>query len=175
MTNSVYIATSLDGYIATSNGDIEWLNNFPNPTGSDFGYHEFIDGIDAIIMGRKTFGMVSTFSPWPYNKKVFVLSHTMKEIRPDLVDQAELVSGDVKTIVKKLHKAGYHNLYIDGGKAIQSFLKKDLIDELIISKIPILLGEGIPLFSADHPMMRFEHCSTEVFEGGLVKSHYKKI
>jgi len=174
MANSVYIATSLDGYIATLNGGVEWLNCLSNPTESDYGYHEFIDGIDAIIMGRKTFEMVSSFSPWPYNKKVFVLSHSMKEVSPALVDQAEVVSGDLNNIVKKLHKAGYHNLYIDGGKTIQSFLKKNLIDELTISKIPILLGEGIPLFSASHAMMQFEHCSTEVFEGGLVKSHYKK-
>ncbi len=175
MTNSVYIATSLDGYIASSNGSLEWLNHFPNPTDSDYGYHEFMDGIDAIVMGRKTFDIVSSFSTWPYSKKVFVLSHSLKDIRPDLVDQVELVSGDLNAIVKKLQQAGYHNLYIDGGQTIQSFLKKNLIDELIISKIPILLGGGIPLFSAEHPMLQFDHCSTEVFEGGLVKSHYKKF
>jgi dihydrofolate reductase len=175
MTNSVYIATSLDGYIATPNGGIEWLNTFSNPTDSDYGYHEFIDGIDAIVMGRKTFELVSSFSSWPYSKKVFVLSNNLQEIKPELVDRAEVVSGDLNTIVKKLHRDGYHNLYIDGGKAIQSFLNKNLIDELIISKLPILLGEGIPLFSTQGRMVKFEHCSTEVFEGGLVKSHYKKI
>ena len=83
--------------------------------------------------------------------------------------------GDVNTIVKKLHQNGYQNLYIDGGKAIQSFLKKNLIDELIISKLPIILGDGIPLFAIQDQKVKFEHCSTEVFEGGLVKSHYKKI
>jgi dihydrofolate reductase len=175
MTNSVYIATSLDGYIATPNGGIEWLNTFSNPTDSDYGYHEFIDGIDAIVMGRKTFELVSSFSSWPYSKKVFVLSNHLQEIKPELVDRAEVVSGDLNTIVKKLHRDGYQNLYIDGGKAIQSFLKKNLIDELIISKVPIVLGDGIPLFAAQDQMVKFEHCSTEVFEGGLVKSHYKKI
>ena len=175
MTNSVYIATSLDGYIATLKGGIEWLNTFPNPTDSDYGYHEFIDGVDAIVMGRKTFELVSSFSFWPYSKKVFVLSNSLQEIRPELVDRAEMVQGDVTTIVKKLNQAGYQNLYIDGGKAIQSFLKKNLIDELIISKLPIILGDGIPLFTAQDHKVEFEHCSTKVFEGGLVKSHYKKI
>jgi len=175
MTNSVYIASSLDGYIATPKGGIEWLNTFPNPSESDYGYHEFIEGIDAIVMGRKTFEMVSSFSPWPYSQKVFVLSNSLKEIRPELVDKAEVVSGDLKTIIKKLHKDGYQNLYVDGGKTIQSFLKKNLIDELIITKLPILLGDGIPLFSAQDQKVKFEHCSTEVFEGGIVKSHYKKL
>ena len=175
MTNSVYIATSLDGYIARPNGGIDWLNTFPNPTDSDYGYHEFIDRVDAIVMGRKMFELVSSFSSWPYSKKVFVLSNRLQEIKPELVDQAEIVRGDVNTIVKKLHQNGYRNLYIDGGKAIQSFLKKNLIDELIISKLPIILGDGIPLFAIQDQKVKFEHCSTEVFEGGLVKSHYKKI
>ena len=92
-----------------------------------------------------------------------------------MVDKVELVHGDLKAIIKKLASQGYNNLYIDGGKTIQSFLKKNLIDELIISKIPVILGEGIPLFSKQKQIINFEHCSTEVFEGGLVKSHYKKV
>ena len=175
MTNSVYIATSLDGYIATTNGGLEWLNSFPNPSDSDYGYHEFMDRVDALVMGRKTFDIVAALTPWPYTKKVFVLSGSLKEVPAVLVDQVEIVNGDISTVVKKLNTRGYHNLYIDGGQTIQAFLRKNLIDELIISKIPLILGEGIPLFSPQDQPLKFEHCSTEVFEGGLVKSHYKKL
>jgi len=175
MTNSVYIATSLDGYIATTNGGLEWLNSFPNPSDSDYGYHEFMDRVDALVMGCKTFDIVSAFTPWPYTKKVFVLSGSLKEVPAVLVDQVEIVNGDISTVVKKLNKLGYHNLYIDGGQTIQAFLRKNLVDELIISKLPLILGEGIPLFSPQDQTLKFEHCSTEVFEGGLVKSHYKKL
>ena len=174
MTNSVYIATSLDGYIATQSDGIAWLNNFPNPTNSDYGYHEFIDSIDAIVMGRRTYELVSTETPWPYQKKVFILSSTLTEVNPEMVDRVEIVTGDVSTIVSKLHQQGYQHLYVDGGATIQSFMKKQLIDELIISKIPVVLGGGVPLFSLLEQPQWFEHCSTEVFEGGLVKSHYRR-
>ena len=175
MTISVYIATSLDGYIATERGDIAWLEDFPNPTNSDYGYFEFISGIDAIVMGRKTYETVVNMRPWPYDKKVFVLSRSLFEVPPELVDKVEFMSGDIKTIAKKLAERGYKNLYIDGGQTVQGFLKKNLIDELIISTLPIILGKGIPLFSSPHERIDFQHCSTEVFEGGLVKSHYKRI
>ena len=175
MTNSVYITTSLDGYIATECDGIEWLNSFPNPTESDYGYHEFIDRIDAIVMGRRTYEKVSSFDPWPYTKKVFVLSNTLKEVKPVMVDQVEIVNGDVSNVVRTLKDRDYQNLYVDGGQTIQAFLKKQLVDELILSKIPVILGKGIPLFSELSQSQWFEHCSTEVFEGGLVKSHYKKI
>lgn len=175
MTNSVYIATSLDGYIATKNGDVSWLDDFPNPTESDYGYFEFINGIDAVVMGRKSYEAVVDIEPWPYEKKVFVLTTSLIEVPPILVDKVEFISGDIKTVVKKLNDRGYKNLFVDGGKTIQSFLKKDLIDELTISTLPILLGEGIPLFACPHDRIDFQHCSTEVFEGGLVKSHYKRL
>lgn len=175
MMNSVYIATSIDGYIATSKDGLDWLNSFPNPAESDYGYHGFMDSVDAIVMGRKTFDIVSSFEAWPYSKKVFVLSRSMKEVPAVLVDQVEIVQGDISAIVKKLNKQGFRHLYIDGGQTIQAFLKKNLINELIISKIPIILGEGIPLFSAQDQRIKFEHCSTEIFEGGLVQSHYKKL
>ena len=85
------------------------------------------------------------------------------------------MTGDISAVVKKINRQGYNTLYIDGGQTIQAFLKKNLIDELIISKLPIILGEGIPLFTPQDLSIKFEHCSTEVFEGGLVKSHYKKL
>ena len=139
MTNYVYIATSLDGFIATPDGGLDWLFDIPNPDQSDYGYSEFMGGIDAIVMGRNTFEKVLTFSDWPYNKPVFVLSNSLTAVPEPIVAQTEIVKGDIKCLVNQLHQRGYQNLYVDGGKTIQSFLKADLIDEMIITRVPILL------------------------------------
>jgi len=174
MANYVYIATSLDGFIATVDGGIDWLNEIPNPEQSDYGYAEFMSGIDALVMGRGTFEKVLTFDFWPYDKPVFVLSHSMTELPEDMVGKAEIIKGEIKEVITLLNKRGYNNLYIDGGKVIQSFLRKDLIDKLIITRIPILLGDGIPLFDKIDGQMKFKHVKTETYNNMLVKSSYSR-
>jgi len=172
MANYVYIATSLDGFIATEDGGIDWLMEIPNPDKNDYGYFEFMDGIDALVMGRNTFDKVLTFGEWHYTKPVFVLSNSLAEIPENLIGKAEIVKGDIRGVIQNLNKQGYKNLYIDGGKVIQSFLKEDLIDELIISRVPVLLGEGIPLFGETNSLLKFNHIKTETFNNSLVKSCY---
>lgn len=175
MTNIVYIATSIDGYIAKKDGGLDWLNDIPNPEGSDFGFNDFIESIDAIIMGRKTFEIVLTFGGWPYTKPVFVLSNTLQSVPDNLKDKAEILTGTPEAIINEMNSRNYLNLYIDGGKTIQDFLKHDLIDELIITRIPIILGEGIPLFDLLKDEQKYEHIKTDIFNNSLVKSHYKRI
>ena len=177
MANYVYIATSLDGFIATSDGGIDWLDEIPNPNQSDFGYAEFISRIDAIVMGRNSFEKVITFGFWPYDEKpVFVLSNRLQHVPQDLVDAVEIISGnDIKTVVNQLSKRGYHKLYIDGGRTIQSFLAEDMIDELTITRVPILLGNGIPLFDRLTTKLSFKHEKTEIFNNVLVKSTYSRL
>ena len=176
MANYVYIATSLDGFIATPDGGVDWLDEIPNPDQSDFGYGEFISRIDAILMGRNSFEKVLTFGFWPYKKPVFVLSNRLKNIPEDLMHTVEIVSGnDIKTVVNQLNQRGYHNLYIDGGRTIQSFLAEDMIDELIITRVPILLGDGIPLFDRLTDKLQFRHEKTEIFNNTLVKSAYSRL
>jgi dihydrofolate reductase len=170
--NYVYIAASIDGYIATIDGGIEWLHEQPNPEQSDYGYSEFMNNIDALVMGRNTFEKIQTFGEWPYQKKVFVLSNALKEIPEELVGKIEIISGSVKEVIASLNVAGFKNLYIDGGKTIQEFLNQDLIDELIITRIPILLGKGIPLFGELNEPLRFTHKNTKVYDSALVKSHF---
>lgn len=172
MTNYIYIATSLDGFIATSDGSIDWLYEFPNPEQSDYGYAEFISGIDAIVMGRNTFEKVLTFGEWVYDKPVFVLSNSLTELPKDIVNKAEIVSGDIKKIINNLNQQGYNNLYVDGGGTIQSFLKEDLIDEMIITRIPIILGSGFPLFNKLDKRLKFRHKKTEIYNDIIVKTHY---
>jgi dihydrofolate reductase len=174
MANYVYIATSIDGFIATGDGGIDWLNDIPNPDQSDYGWAEFISGIDAIVMGRNTFEKVLTFSDWPYDKPVFVLSNTLVCLPDTPAGKAEIVKGDLQELIKRLGEKGYSSLYIDGGKTIQSFLKEDLIDEMIITRVPILLGDGVPLFGKLSISIKFKHKGTEIYGGSLVKSHYTR-
>ncbi len=174
MKNIVYIATSIDGYIATPEGGLEWLENIPNPEKSDFGYNDFIDSIDGVVMGKNTFEKVLSFGSWPYNKKVFVLSNTLKSVPEKLSKKAEIVNGNIPDIISKLNGRGFSNLYIDGGKTIQSFLKLNLIDEMIISKVSILLGNGIPLFGSLEVPINFTVLKTNKLNESLVQTHYKR-
>ncbi len=172
MANYIYIATSLDGYIASEDGGIDWLNEFPNPTNSDYGFGEFMERVDGLVMGRKTYEKVLSFGQWPYTKKVFVLSNKLKEIPEELYDKVEIINGEINEVVTTLHNRDYKNLYIDGGKTIQSFLELGLIDEMIITRIPILLGGGIPLFAKLDKAIKFDQVKTEVLDDFLVKSTY---
>jgi dihydrofolate reductase len=174
MSNIVYIATSIDGYIAREDGSYDWLMDLPNPDKSDYGFSEFMKRIDGIILGRKTYETVLTFGEWLYTKPVFVLSDSFKELPGKFSGKAEIVNGELKNIIESLAKKGIHNLYIDGGKTIQSFLNQDLIDEMIITRIPILLGAGISLFGKNHSELTFEHTATEVYNNMLVKSRYTR-
>lgn len=175
MANYVYIATSLDGFIATSDGGLDWLDEIPNPEKSDFGYAEFMSGIDAIVMGRNTFQKALTFGFWPYDKPVYVLSKSKVDVPKELEDKAKTISGNPKELVDQLNKLGYQNLYIDGGITIQGFLEADLIDEMIITRVPVLLGNGIPLFGTLTHRLYFTHEKTELLNEMLTKSHYGRI
>jgi len=175
MSNIVYVATSLDGYVSDKEGSIAWLESIPNPDHNDFGWKDFIKRIDALVMGRKTFETVLGFGvKWPYPKKVFVLSHNKDIVPKKLKDKVILIQGTPKEIVTDLNAKGYKNLYIDGASVIQEFLKEDLIDEIIINKIPILLGGGTSLFGDLSKHLMFEHTSTEILLNEMVMSRYKR-
>ncbi len=171
--NSVFIATSLDGYIADKNGGIDWLHSIPNPDNIDMGYGEFISQIDALVMGRTTFETVCGFDmDWPYQKPVFVLSNTLTEIPEKFKFKAHLVKGTLKEILEQIHRKGFYRLYIDGGATIQNFLKEDLIDDMIITIIPILLGGGSPLFSEFSNQLNFECIDSKIFLDKIVQNHF---
>ena len=173
--NSVFIATSLDGYIADKNGGLDWLHSIPNPDNNDMGYMEFTNGIDALVMGRTTFETVIGFDvPWPYTKPVFVLSNKLKEIPNSLKDKAFLVKGTLTEILDQIHKKGYQRLYIDGGTTIRNFLKADLIDEMILTTIPVLLGGGALLFGELPNELKFELIGTKTFLNQVSQRHYKR-
>jgi dihydrofolate reductase len=173
MRTIVYIGTSLDGFIARTDGDFDWLSQFANDDAIR-AYEELMNSIDAIVIGRGTFEKILTFPSWPYEKKAFVLSTSLKQLPDTLRDKATLLSMKPKELLSYLSGMGFSSIYVDGGKVIQGFLKEDLIDDLIISKVPVLIGNGIPLFGFLGADLQFKHIRTEVQSNGLVRSYYKR-
>ena len=176
MTTSVFIAVSLDGYIARPNGDIDWLGNIPAQGTEDYGYKRFMDSVDTLVMGRNTFEKVLTFGVWPYGAKpVVVLSHHSLPPLKTAVANVERMSGAAAEIVHQLSARGLRHAYIDGGKTIQDFLNAGLIRRLIITRIPILLGAGIPLFGPLQRDIPLKLVETHAFPGGLEQSAYEVL
>jgi dihydrofolate reductase len=172
--NRVFIATSLDGFIATSDHGLDWLDSLPNPDGDDYGFASFMDTIDAVVMGRGTFDVIGWFRPWPYATPVFVASSTLTEVPEDLEGVVIPVSGPPKAIVERCVDAGYTELYIDGGRLVTAFVEEGLIDELTISRLPVVLGEGIPLFGRLSAPTWWTHSGTTAFASGIVQSSYRR-
>jgi dihydrofolate reductase len=171
MMVSVFIGTSVDGYIARPNGDLDFL---PAGGGEPHGYDEFVAGVDALVIGRKTFETVLSFATWPYGKKrVVVLSSRpvdLSAVRGGVVEQ---MAGPPAEIVSKLAASGAHDLYVDGGITIQGFLRAGLVQRLIITRVPVLIGDGIPLFGILPRDVRLRHVATQHYPSGLVKSEYQ--
>jgi dihydrofolate reductase len=166
---SVFIGTSLDGFIARANGDFDFL---PPGGGEPHGYAEFMATVDALVIGRKTFETVLTFDAWPYGEKpVFVLStRALAPAPPEAV--VERLSGEPADIVSQLDARGIRNVYVDGGITIQRFLQAGLIQRLIITRVPVLIGTGIPLFGATPHDIVLTHVATRQYGSGLVQSEY---
>ena len=169
-----YIACSMDGYIADCDGGIDWLTSIPNPTNSDYGYHDYISTIDAVLMGKNTFLSVDKMNYWAYPKMVYVWSNTLEALDDKYRNKATIIHGDVKSILNHLEEKKIKRLYVDGGRTIQSFLKEDLLDEMIITTISIVLGNGIPLFGELRKEIGYELYKTERIDEYMVKNYYKK-
>jgi len=176
MSNIVYIGTSLDGYISAPDGGLEWLSYVPIPEGNDLGFSEFMSRVDAVVMGRKTFEVVLGFGGgWHYPKPGIVLSTTLTSVPEGFVDHIQIASGTPSEIVQLAKEQGFENLYVDGGTTIQRFLKEDLIDELIVTEIPLLLGGGDRLFGELDQQLGFELVDTKVLLNQLLRKHYQRI
>lgn len=180
---NVFIATSLDGFIARDDGSIDWLNDGGGSAavqatdGGDYGYTSFFETVDALVMGRNTFELVRTFPTWPYGKTpVIVLTTRPLKIPKELAKNVETMSGTAKAIADRLASRDLTQLYVDGGKTIQAFLDAGLVRRLIITRIPILLGSGIPLFGKLRGGdIRLRHVATRTFSSGLVQSEYEVV
>ena len=168
---SVYIASSLDGFIARKNGDIDWLTG--GEGGEDYGYSQFMSDIDHIVMGRNTYEKVLTFGGWPYDKKVIVLTSRDWTILPALSDKIEALHLSPYELLNEMHIRGAKHIYLDGGVTIQRFLHEGLVDEMTIIIIPILIGEGLSLFGKLEEDVKLELIKSESFKNGFVQNKYK--
>ena len=171
---SVYIAASLDGFIARKNGDLDWLPA-GEQDGQDFGYAEFMSTIDYVVMGRNTFEKVLTFGGWHYNKKVIILTSRDLSIPPELAGKVESLHLSPRELVHEMGRRGAKSIYLDGGVTIQHFLRESLVDEMTITTILILLGEGLPLFGKLEKDIKLELVKSESFMNGFVQNKYKVL
>jgi dihydrofolate reductase len=173
MRASVFIATSVDGFIARTNGGLDWL---PANGGEPHGYDEFMATVDAIVIGRKTYDTVLTYDSWPYEKKpVIVLSTRLRAVEVPRGAVCEIMSGTPQEVAARLDERGLTHVYVDGGATIRGFLKAGLIQQMTITRVPILLGSGVPLFGELPSDIRLEHRSTQSYPSGLVKSEYRVL
>ncbi len=170
MKASVFVGTSVDGFIARLDGALDFL---PPGGGEPHGYDEFMETVDALIIGRKTFDTVLAFDSWPYGKKpVFVLSSSALASAPAGA-VVERMSGEPTEILSRLEARGIQQVYVDGGITIQRFLGAGLIQRLVITRVPVLIGEGVPLFGTLPRDVRLHHVATRSYASGLVQSEYE--
>ena len=173
---SVFIATSLDGFIARKNGNLDWLpgsDGVPVPGGEDYGYKSFFESIDALILGRKTYELASSVPEWPYTgKSVVVLSSRYPKTLQPISQDIEGTSLPPRELLSEMESRSVQHIYVDGGTTIQSFLRDRLIDELTVIRVPVLIGEGISLFGPTGRDIKLRHISTKTFPSGWAQSKY---
>ena len=184
-SGSVFLGMSVDGFIARLDGDLSWLTggsespgesgSAPEPddgAGGDFGFGEFVAGVDAVLMGRSTYAFIEPFADWPYQgKPVHVLSTTL---HPG-ADQRITVHRSLDEAVAALSAAGYRTVYVDGGRTVHDFLAAGLVGELTLSRVPVLIGTGHTPFGPFPADIRLEHVRTRTFPGGMVQSTYRVL
>ena len=171
MIASVFIGTSVDGFIARPDGALDFL---PASGGEPHGYNEFFASIDALVIGRRTFETVLSFPQWPYGEKpVIVLSRQPLDSSELRGGRVEWMQGSPREIFSELEGRGIRHVYIDGGVTIQRFLREGLIQRLTITRVPVLIGQGIPLFGSLPRDIRLEHVQTQHYASGLVKTEYR--
>ncbi len=167
---SIYIATSIDGYIARKDGSLDWLDRVGG-FDEDYGFQKLLGSIDALIIGRKTYEVATTV-PDPYpGKRVVVLSNSLNSVRKDM----ELYRGDLAELLTQLHQDGIKHIWIDGGTTISQFLSSQMVDTMTLSIIPVILGSGIPLFNLIDKEIPFRVISSEAYPSGLVQVKYEVV
>lgn len=166
----LYIAASVDGFIAGPDGDIGWLSSVEKP-GEDYGYGKFVDSVDTVILGRKTYDKVLSFGiPYPHSdKQCYIITRSIRPPEKNITFYRD----DLTTLVKQLKSTPGKNIFVDGGAEVVKLMQDaDLIDEYIVSIIPLLLGNGIRLFIGSEQQNSLRLSSCRSFETGLVQMHY---
>ncbi|SDR32311.1 dihydrofolate reductase family protein [Pseudovibrio sp. Tun.PSC04-5.I4] len=173
-TGHVFIATTLDGFVAREDHALDWLMK-QSIEGEDHGYDEFVGRMDGIVMGRGSYEAVLGFENWPYKKPVVVLSKTLTraDVPDALKGKVRVTASDPAQVMKELEAEGWSHAYVDGGKVVQSFIRAGLVDDIVLTQIPILIGAGLRLFGEIAADIDLELVSSRTFNSGLVQSHYR--
>ncbi|KAB1196552.1 MULTISPECIES: dihydrofolate reductase family protein [Haloferax] len=170
---TLYIATSVDGYIADDDGGVGWLDEFEEDTENDDiveAYEEFFDSVECLVMGATTYEQILGFGEWPYGDlPTYVFTH--REL-PQATDTVEFVAGDVDSVATELEEQYDHCWLVGGAQLAREFLRTGHVDDLRLSLIPVLLGSGIPLFTATDETRRLQHLDTQTFRSGIVELRY---
>ncbi len=175
MHASVYIATSLDGFIAGEDGDLEWLTG-ADPGDSDYGFAEFVASVDALVMGRNTFDFVMATGEWVYgDKPIFVLSHRPLDLPNGFPGRAESMELSPHAVAAECDRRGLDHVYVDGGETIQSFLRAGLVRRIIITRLPVLIGSGIPLFGPLRADIDLALVRSTPYENGWIQDEYEVV
>jgi dihydrofolate reductase len=168
---SAFCGVSVDGFLARPDGALDFLEAGEK---EPHGFEEFYGSVDVMVIGRKTFEVVLTFPEWFYGKKqVIVLSTQPLDFSSIQEAVVEQMAGEPDEIIEKLRKRGFQHAYIDGGVTIQRFLAAGVVERLIVTRVPVLIGEGIPLFGSVPHDIKLQHVETRCFGGGLVQSEYR--
>jgi len=176
-TGHVYIATSLDGFVAREDRTLDWLMKQPTE-GEDYGYDAFIDSVDGLVMGRGSYETVLTFESWIYTKPVLVMSATLSpdDIPEHLKDKVEITNEtNPEKVMSHLAGKGWKRAYVDGGRLVQSFMRAGLVDDITLTLIPILIGRGIRLFGDIEHDIDLELLASQSYGSGLVMNRYKVL
>jgi dihydrofolate reductase len=173
MPVTVFVGTSVDGFLARRDGTYDFLMV---GEGLPHGFEEFMATVDALVMGRNTFEVVAPKDPWPYGptKRVVVLSSRPLDLSR-VKAPVEQMSGEPAEIIAKLAASGAHHLYVDGGITIQRFLRAGLVDRIVVTRVPVLIGEGIPLFGSVPHDIHLKHIVTREYGAGMVQSEYEVV
>lgn len=172
---SVFIARSLDGFIARPDGQLDWLQVYQSavPAGEDCGFAAFMASVDVLFMGRHTFDTVQSFNAWPYgDTPVWVLSHH-PETLGNLPATVSVVAGEPAELLTRCAQQGFQHVYLDGGLCVQQFIQAGLVDEMIITTLPILIGAGRPLFAELSADIVLEIVHHRVYPFHFTQTHYR--
>jgi Dihydrofolate reductase len=174
ISGHVFIATSLDGFIAREDDSLDWLPD-PADLQEDHGFDAFMDSVDGVVMGRGSFEVVRGMSPWLYSKPVVVMSATLADVPAELSGKAEITRLAPRDLMAELEGRGWRRVYVDGGAVIRSFLREGLIMDLLVTRVPVLIGSGKPLFGTLPRDVRLAHVETKTYPSGLVGTRYRVL
>jgi len=172
MKTSAFVGASVDGFIARRDDGLDWLDAAGN---DPHGYEEFIATVDVIVIGRRTYDVVLAFPQWPYGAKTIVVLSSRPIAPPPQGAIVEQMSGGPAEIVERLSSRGFQHAYVDGGVTIQRFLRAGALQRLVVSRVPVLIGTGIPLFAETGGDVALKHIGTRAFPSGLVQSEYEVV